>query len=151
MQEIAENILTEALSEALETIAFMMVMPPEDELPAPSQGVQVTINFTGPISGTIDLLASDEFTLTMAANVLGIDCDQEAQAKGTDAFKDLLNITCGVLLPMLASSETDVFNLTVPEARDFQEDEWEKFVNQPGVNLLDVDGELMATRLTITK
>ena len=140
-----ESALTEAITEALETMAFMAALPPEEQLPTPDQCVLASIGFNGPTCGNIEMLAGMEFTWIIAANVMGIDCDdQEAQIQGTDAFKELLNTTCGVLLPRLASTSADVFNVTIPEAKNSSlGTDWELFVSQGGVTLLDVNGNLL--------
>ena len=128
MLETTENVLIESLSEALETMAFMMVMPADDELPAPDQGIHVIMNFTGPTSGTVELVAGADFAQMLAANVMGIDSEEdEARTKSADAFKELLNTTCGVLLPRLAGSPADIFDLTLPQATDFADDDlWDE-------------------------
>ncbi len=151
MQNTCESLLTESLSEALETMAFIMVMPPAEEPAAPQEAVQVTMQFTGPKSGTVELMAGKDFLIAMAANVLGVDPgEEEAQAKGVDAFREILNTTCGVLLPKLASSPADVFNVTLPEDESFTGPEhWQKFLSQEGAVVLDADGSPLACRLVI--
>ena len=151
MLEISDNILVESLSEALETMAFMMVMPPEEELPAPEQSIRVDMNFTGPVRGKVELMAGLDFTWNMAANVMGLDPDdEEAKSKGTDAFKELVNTVCGVLLPKLASSPKDIFDVSIPKAQNFETtDDWNNFIAQSDVRVLDVDCQPVAVRLTI--
>lgn len=152
MLETTEQVLMESLTEALETMAFMMVMPPEEEMPTPNESVKGQMDFIGPARGTIELLAPLEFTQAMAANVLGIDPDDsEAAGKSIDAFKELINTTCGVLTPKLSSSPTDVFDFSIPQAESYPStEEWEKFVAQENVLILDVDGFPVAARLTIS-
>ncbi len=152
MQEIRENILAEAFSEALETMAFMMVMPLEEELPIPHEMVKVSMQFTGPVSGTVEIMGGKDFLVAMAANVLGIDPeDEEVQTKGVDAFREILNTTCGVLLPKLASSPADVFNVTLPADESFAgQEHWQKFIGQQGTTVLDVDGNPLACRLSLS-
>ena len=47
MPETTDITLMESLSEALETMAFMMVMEPDEELDNPEQSVHVTMRFAG--------------------------------------------------------------------------------------------------------
>ncbi len=152
MLEVTNDMLIESLSEALETTAFMMPLPPEEELPAPSQGVLVRIKFNGPVSGTVELWAGSEFAQMMAANMMGLEPDdEETQSKSTDAVKELVNIIGGVLLTKLADSPADMFNLTVPQAEeDLNSESWEQYVAQDDVTVLDVDGFPVAVRLLIT-
>ena len=149
MPETSDNTMIEALSEALETMAFMVPMPPEEELPIPDESVLVRMRFTGPLSGTAELVAGKELLQMLAANVLGIEPDEEeAQEKGTDAFKELLNTTCGVLLPMLATTPKDVFDITVPESEGLGSvEEWQAYVARSDVTILDVDGCAMAVKI----
>ena len=151
MLEISDNVLVDSLSEALETMAFMMVMPPEEELPAPEQSIRVDMSFTGPVRGKVELMADLDFTWNLAANVMGLDPDEEeAKLKGTDAFKELVNTVCGVLLPKLASSPKDIFDVSIPQAQTFDTaDDWSKFITQSNATILDVDCQPMAVKLTI--
>ncbi|MCP4712125.1 MAG: chemotaxis protein CheX [Planctomycetes bacterium] len=152
MLETSEQVIIEALTEALETMAFMMVMPPEDELPTPTTSIKATMDFIGPVRGCVELMAPQEFTQTMAANVLGVDSeDDEAVSKCTDAFKELINTTCGVLTPKLGDTPADVFDFSIPQAEHFTTAaDWETFIAQTGVTVLDVDGYPVAARLTIS-
>jgi len=152
MLKISENIMQESLSEALETMAFMMAMPIEDDLPVPEQGTMVWMDFAGRVSGRVELLAGAEFIEMAAANIMGADPDDDlVQSKGVDAFKEILNTTCGVLLPKLADSPSDVFDVTVPESEDFSDSQrWTDYIDQNGVAVLDVDGFPLALRMTIS-
>ena len=152
MLETSENLLQESLSEALETMAFMMAMPMEDELSVPEQGTMVWMDFSGRVSGRVELLAGTEFIEMAAANIMGADPDDElVQSKGVDAFKEILNTTCGVLLPKLAESPKDIFDVTFPESEDFSDPQkWTDYINQDGVVVLDVDGFFLALRMTVT-
>ena len=152
MLETSENILPEAISEALETMAFMTVMPIEEEMPYPCQSIEATMSFSGPISGEVKILAGIEFAHMIAANVLGVDFgDPEAQSKSTDAFKEMLNTVCGVLLPKLARSSADVFDVTLPQAQKISgQEKWEEFVATSGATVLNIDENLVAVRLSIT-
>ncbi|MCK4627419.1 MAG: chemotaxis protein CheX [Sedimentisphaerales bacterium] len=152
MLEISGNIMQESLSEALETMAFMMAMPIEDDLPVPEQGTVVWMDFTGRVNGRVELLAGTEFIEMAAANIMGADPDDDlVKSKGVDAFKEILNTTCGVLLPKLADSPSDVFDVTVPESEDFSDSQrWTDYIGQNGVAVLDIDGFPLALRMTIT-
>lgn len=151
MLNVSENILIGSLDEALETMAFMSAMPPEEELAVPSESVLVTMDFSGCINGKIEVMASKEFTWMLAANVMGIDCeDDEAHEQNIDAYKEFLNTTCGVLLPQFANSPEDFFDVSIPQAEVFSSsDDWDKFTSHPDTVVLEVDGTAMAARVTI--
>ena len=150
--KIKTDVLVETFSQALETMAFMMAMPPEDELPVPDKSVLVHMDFTGPISGRAEILAGMELIEMVAANIMGLEPDDpDAQGKSLDAFKELLNTTCGVLLPKLASSPADIFDVTIPQANIFDNaEQWENYIKQPDVTILDVDFSPIAVRLVIS-
>ena len=149
MLKTATSAFVEALCEAVETMAFMVAIPPEEELPPPTQGVLVRMSFSGPVSATVELLAGTDFAQMLTANVMGLDpTDEDAVTQYRDGFKELLNTTCGVLLPMLARTPEDVFDLTVPEAQDFDGQEfWDTYVAHDETAVVDVDGVLVAARM----
>ena len=151
MLKISENILAESVTETLETMAFMMALPPDEDLATPPESVLVEMKFTGPVSGTAQLVAGWDFLQAMTANVMGLDWDStEAEQKGINVFKELLNTICGVFLPKLATSQVDTFDVTVPESMVFQsEQDWSEFVARPDVTVWDVEGYAFAGRLTI--
>ena len=43
-----ENILTDSLAQSLETMAFLTIIPPEEDMAAPEQTILAEISFTGP-------------------------------------------------------------------------------------------------------
>jgi chemotaxis protein CheY-P-specific phosphatase CheC len=142
MSKLNETILTESLVEALETMAFMSPSPPEETMQAPAESVLVTIRFDGPQEGAIELLAGTNFTILMAANIMGEDInDPQVMERGIDALKELLNTTCGIIVPKLADSPKDVYNISIPQAQPIiSPEQWENYVVQPGAILLNVDG-----------
>lgn len=152
MPAVQKNVLIDSLTEVLETTAFMMAIPPEEQLPTPEKVVLVSIDFTGPVNGTIELCAGSEFAQMLAANVMGLEPDdQEALEKSTDAIKELVNITAGVLLTKLTNSPANIFNLTVPTAQEEPDPNfWQQYITQNEVTVLDVDGFPVAIGLLIT-
>lgn len=151
MLDTQHEQLVEAAGEALEAMAFMFVMPLEETLPIPEESVQVEMSFTGPMEGKVCFRGGTDFVSLIAVNALGLEPgDEGAQGKGVDAFKELLNTTCGLLLPKMASSLADVFHVTVPEATTYDtEVSWREFVQQAGTVVVDVDGEPLAMRMEL--
>ena len=151
MQETCETLLIESLGEALETMAFMSAMPPEEQEKAlrPMQAVRARMTFSGPVKGEVEVMAGRAFVQMLAANVLGVDeSDPEAAQKGVDALQEMVNTTCGILLPQLVTPENDQFDVSLPESQEADEATWEAFVSD-GATELDVEGELVAVRLRI--
>lgn len=133
------NILFEALTQALETSAFLTVVPSQEQPEPPQRFFQVQMHFTGPACGTLQIVAGSQLGKVMAQNISGIESVDNDMA--IDAVKELANMTCGLLLPMLVSSEDDLFDVTLPELHDFQQgQQWEYFVRQDCFTELDVEG-----------
>jgi chemotaxis protein CheY-P-specific phosphatase CheC len=140
------HILDGAITEALETMAFMTLLPPDDEAAAPRDPVLVSMSFSGPRGGSMEILAGMDFCAALARNIAATDDVNEIVC--ADALKELCNVTCGLALPRLAVSATDVFDVTVPSIRDGGEaPSWSQFRELPGAAVFNIDGFLIAARL----
>ncbi|MBC8468798.1 MAG: hypothetical protein H8D56_04945 [Planctomycetes bacterium] len=141
-----ENILTNSLAQALETMAFLTIMPPEDDMAAPEQIVLAEISFSGPKSGTIQILAGLDFCRILAENISALT--EVSDETCYDALKELSNVTSGLLLPILACSQEDVFDITIPTIKNGDDSpKWNEFVEQPNTCILNIEGYMVATRL----
>lgn len=148
MQSETVYMVSEALSQALETMAFMDVEPCEDRPMHPGVIITAEINFSGPACGTLRASAGIDFAQMLAENVSGLDEITEEQC--IDAMQELVNVTCGLILPMLASDQSDVFDLTVPHlTRSEERLHWEDFLDLDDVSVVNVEGFPVATRLII--
>ncbi len=142
------NIITEAVSQALAKMVFLEAAPFVKESEAPSVIITADIDFSGPVSGTIRMVAGVDFAQALAENISGMFDLTEEQC--WDAVKELANVTCGLVLPMIASSEADVFDLTVPHlSKSEDRTGWDDFVSQDEVTVLNVEGYAVATRLIL--
>ncbi len=143
-----KNIITGALTQALEKMAFLEAVCSEEQPEVPSVVVTADIDFAGPISGTIRTAAGIDFARMLAENISGLDELTEAQC--IDAMQELVNVTCGLVLPMIAYDRADVFDVTVPHlTRSEDRLQWEDFISQDDVTILDVEGCPVATRLIV--
>jgi CheY-specific phosphatase CheX len=142
-----EPILTEALSNALEKMAFLTIMPIEEELMPPQDTLLSEIHFTGPQAGTIQILAGSDFARLLADNMsAGEDTDQTACH---DVFRELSNVTCGLLLPVLSCSQEDIFDITVPTvAWGENAPKWNEFTADHNSIILNAENNLLAIKLT---
>ncbi len=109
---------TKVISRILSESAFLFVDPLEDgnkpdlEIWKPKA---VSLTFNGNKTGTVSLWAGDDFLVSAAANMLGIDEDSDdASEKGMDALKEILNIIVGNLLTTAYGTEP-IFDLGIPE------------------------------------
>ena len=144
------TILTGALTQALETMAFLTRMPLDEDVARPENLVLAQISFTGPKTGTIQILASMDFAKVLAGNIGALDRTDDETA--FDAMKELSNVTCGLLLPLIGSSPADVFNMTIPAIQAGpMAPAWDQFTADPDACLLNIEGHVIATRLTTKK
>ena len=143
-----ENILKAALSQALETMAFLDIMPKEEDLAVPKRVISAEISFSGQKSGIIQMLAGNDFCKTLAQNIAVLDEVDDTVC--LDALQELSNVTCGLLLSMIASSPADVFDITIPSV-GYSENQslWDEFRTDENCCLLNVEGFLVATKLII--
>ena len=142
------TIVPRALSVALETMAFLTILPIDEDLLAPEETILAEMSFTGPKSGTVQILAGLDFAGILAENIGALDEVKDENA--FDALKELANVVCGLVLPMVASSQTDVFDVTVPAIKSGDDaPKWNQFVDDRKSCISNIEGFLVATRLII--
>jgi chemotaxis protein CheY-P-specific phosphatase CheC len=138
----------QALSEALETMAFITPLPPEDAAAPAGPAVLTRIEFRGPLEGALEVVAPDLFGAALAANLLGVDpTDPDAKLKGSDALRELLNIACGTLLRSTGATASGLLSMGVPTQDAFDLAEWDAFVKSDAAVVVDADGQKIAARL----
>ena len=141
MSDNKKEILTQVFTEVLEQLAFMFAEPPEDSPPALGGNgiVQVSMEFHGPFNGEIELVVPRDICEELAANVLGLDPEDEMVTQAPfDALKELLNVTCGNVLTTLAG-DVPVFDLTIPEIKELDKALWKELEQRPGSVFYIVD------------
>lgn len=119
-------LLTEALSRVAEAtfeqLAFLF--PEPGDLSGNSDDCAETaarIRFSGAFSGELIVALSTSALAELADNMLGLDDGWESSVEQQhDAFREVLNVLCGNLLPELAGSKA-VFDLAAPEVLDAAE------------------------------
>ncbi|MGB5987411.1 MAG: chemotaxis protein CheX [Desulfobacterales bacterium] len=118
-----DSALTEQLSQAmaktLEDLTFLLAAPEAWE-PAIFTGDElgVGVAFGGHFTGDLVWVCPASAAREMTANMLGLEDDEAlAEPQINDALKEVLNIICGNILPILAGSEA-VFNLSAPQILD---------------------------------
>ncbi len=103
-------------TEVLERYAFMFseVADAAECVVDPKQRyLHAEIGFDGPLKGSISMMATRKFGYCVAANVLGLEPDDVDEAYADDAFRELLNITCGDYLEARAGNKA-VFDVGIP-------------------------------------
>jgi len=114
MSKELEQILTLTAEAVFEALAFLIPMPEEEEAPfSPTVAAQVA--FSGPFDGALTMAAESSMLPALAANMLGTEEGiVPSQDQQEDAFKELLNVLCGNLLPVLAGRQS-VFKVHAPQ------------------------------------
>lgn len=143
-----ENLSVQALSKALETMAFMTIMPVNEDMIVPQKTIMAEIGFSGLRNGTIQLLAGKDFCRMLAENIGAIESPDE---KSTfDALKELSNVTCGLFLPMIVTSTADVFDVTVPNSSSCDDSsQWNEFTADKNTSIVNVEGHAVAIRMNV--
>ena len=75
------------------------------------------MDFSGPFGGGMELCLPAPALVELAVNMLGAkDGEELSPEQQHDALKELINVVCGNLLPILAG-HTEEFNLRPPHGR----------------------------------
>ena len=108
----ANDLLTRVAQETFETLAFMYSVHEQDSPTGPP--VTAEVWFRGPVHGRLVLTVSDTMLPALGTNMLGCDDTQAASdEQQRDALKEVLNVICGNLLPILYN-QYDVFDVQAP-------------------------------------
>ena len=153
METDHSETLAEVFAEVLESLAFMFVDDPDEDEPFEPDGgaILAVMKFTGPFNGELAIAAPDEMCPELAANVLGLEPDDEiVQANPYDALKELLNVACGNLLTAIAGDEP-VFDLTPPEVAPMDAAAWNAMKEAGGAVPFLVDDQPVLLRLTTSE
>jgi hypothetical protein len=113
-----DDILFRVTEETFGELAFMLAVPEEIQpidRAKPQWGYAARVDFTGPFGGRLYVAVTDDMLHPLSANMLGIDPDEPAPegVQLEDGLKELLNVICGNLLPVIAGDEV-VFNIGGP-------------------------------------
>lgn len=131
MQTKHKEVLEEVFNDVAEKLAFMFSEPVEKtEMPTPeTECVLAKMSFRGPLTGRVALASSVELCPLIAANVLGMEPDDEGvEARGADALQELLNVICGNALTAVGGEQA-VFDLTVPEMTSLTPEAWNELAD----------------------
>jgi hypothetical protein len=141
--EIDRDELVTAVSQTLEETAFLFVeesdgtqSPWEDETV-----MDAKIRFHGSSTGFIDLAVDEQFAVELAANLLGTDPTSDQAARSArDAFGEMVNILCGVLLEKWFPGDSSL-GMDVPNVRSLPVAEYEEETSRARIKLIFVTDE----------
>jgi hypothetical protein len=151
MLEISNELLDASFGEALETMAFITPLPPDDPAaavpPAGSTLVLTRIEYRGVQCGALELLCPRRLGAMLAANLMGCEPDDpEADGRAADALREVVNITCGTMLRNSGVTASGVVEMTVPAQRELPAAGWDAFAKSAGASVFDADGCFVALR-----
>lgn len=111
-----DSIVASTAVETMEKLAFLFSFPDEERKEAfPGPAIAGKVGFNGLFSGSLALRMTSSVLPELAVNMLGLDDEEETnQELHLDAFKEMLNVICGNLLPALAGEEAE-FSIDAPE------------------------------------
>ncbi len=150
--EQAKQLLAETTFAALETMAFFCCEPAQPDAPWPEDALQIRMHFRGHVSGTVTLLAGKFFGQRLASNALGCGVeDEDAVSRADDSLKELMNVVVGMMMPRLARSDADVFDLSLPSADPFDAAwGWNDVAARPDACAIDAEGDTLVLCVTPT-
>ena len=151
MPDTKTDLFMEVLAESLETMAFMSVMPADDPTQSPIDPLSVSIqyNFMDRYTGTVRLVCARMLGQALAANMLGVEpTSDEAVSAAPDVLKELMNVTCGVLMRRLSGVPSDGLSMSLPVAVELPVSEWNGITADTDTIVLDVEGSNAALKVT---
>jgi CheY-specific phosphatase CheX len=135
--------IDEVFLDVVEKLAFMFGDPCDTSEVADAEGVwsRASIRFHGDVSGVVSLAVPDELCLEIAENILGMDMgDVEDELEvGRDSLKEMLNVVCGHVVPVLQGEGTDVA-LDVPLLESVSAEECVAAAGGEGMTAYNLDG-----------
>lgn len=148
MKAIAD-VVTEALTETLETMAFCSVDSVTDDMEIPPRLVHVKINYKGPKEGSLQILGGWELGQQIAECIGCVEAMEDRFV--IDAWKEICNVLSGLVIPAIADSQADIYDITVPVATiKEQSPTWNEFIGLPDAQVVCVEGCAVATHLNIS-
>lgn len=113
--------LTAIFSEVLANLAFMFTDDEQTDAAPGEIWLETTISYHGPVSGNLKFRCTQGFAVLLAANLLGIDPDDNVAARQCeDAVREFMNIVCGQFVTSMHGSD-DVYNLSIPRTVQLSE------------------------------
>ncbi|MDX2052216.1 MAG: chemotaxis protein CheX [Polyangiaceae bacterium] len=120
MNQAWASALTQSVYQVFEGLCFML---PQPSVPPPGTNgvaladlprgsVAVAVEFIGPAEGTLWISVAPSMLAPIASAMLGDD-DVESETVQQDALRELANIVCGNVLPLIAGGQA-VFDLMSP-------------------------------------
>lgn len=149
MQAGNREVVSEAFCRVIERIAFLFaeVALVEEMAGLKQDFVEASMSFDGQLRGRLTIAVPKEAGAQIASHVLGTEPDDPtAIARGTGSLEQLLTVTCGHILTSLAG-ERPVFDLSIPQVSDLDEQGLESLLERPDTVVFRVDESPVLVRL----
>ena len=152
--EIQDNnaLLLEVFSAVFEEFAFMFVEAEPDLDPGETRYcpcLQAEISFESrDKKGFLEAVAPAEVCAELAENILGTEQEELPEQAEEQALTELLNVSCGYLLAERFGTE-EVFDLSIPQTRAVEEQEWSALVEDGSDFCLRVDESPLLARFVL--
>ena len=135
------ELLYETLSDVLEDAVFIFTETADETLGWNNGILKSSIHYQGQEEGTLSLAVGVDMARSIAANLLGIEPDDEdAQEKSAEAVSEMLNIVCGVFLERWLGAQNHC-RLGIPSTMPLSEDEERVALNSSKCNAILEDEE----------
>jgi CheY-specific phosphatase CheX len=135
MPDDERDRLAEVVVEVLETQAFLFAdrCGLEELITEEEEFLQATIAFEGETRGRMGVAAPRTLCVELAANMLGVEGDDEAALEAApDALRELANVLCGRLLTALYGS-VPAFRLSIPTLEPTDRVGWTRLIEGDSV------------------
>jgi len=141
MNKEHRKILRDVCFSVFEQLAFMFGDELDDdeiEIHADTF-LRASMGFKGTLQGSIAIIVPETISTTLAANILGLDDDQEVYPDtALDALQELLNTITGRLMTELFG-EDPVIDLTIPVTEKLNHADWESLVESGECLAINID------------
>jgi CheY-specific phosphatase CheX len=121
-------------------MSFLFADPVERDEAPPARGafLHASMEFSGPLSGELHLVAPVSFAREIAANVTGVDVGDIAASSAEDALGELLGVVCAHALAEIAGDKV-FFSQSFPNVAATSPAEASSFAANPDTVPLAVD------------
>lgn len=138
--EVSDERLAGVFASVLEQFAFIFPEQTDaDEATWPGSALVAHVAFSGAATGSVRIAAPARLCTEVAANVLGIEVDDEmATLKAADTLGEVLNMTAGHLATDI---EPDAHSdLHPPTVTTLDADAWQRMAEDPAASTFTVEG-----------
>lgn len=121
----ADARLAEVTADTLEKLAFLFASPMDTPPSLEEHALStVQVGFAGAYAGGLELSLSKPALAELAANMLGVmEGEPLGEEQQQDALKELANVICGNILPVLAG-DTAEFSIDAPVSVPAERPAW---------------------------